>query len=641
MTNFSARYSSRCGCSSQVKLFAQQRGVPCCNQPLQAPPSACCEPHIKIEVPSVCFRPTCAVAATDEHFYIAFKNTCDQEVPISLGNVFFFDQAAGYLNIHLFNGTSYEVSLVDSTKVGQVIEEDACVLVTTGLSADAPTTQRCLSGNFVAPALNATGTIYILNGSAIAVGSTITFTAGGETGSYMVTAFVSASGNIYVYTVENTGSGLTPGVIVDGGPANSCLVPIEVVQDIDLCDLSEAEEVDSLTGCLNGSPRAFVSVGEDYVPRGNGDGGWDQAKFTNFDCCVFTEGCVKFSGNGCTEAQDTFIVAAGVGIECFTAAWDSAGENNAILTATIGSDASKLNIIVLNWDEETRTMTAKPADDDYLPPGEEFVEFCDPGTPICLGECCRQCTWGPQTTDIFVADPEAPMTDSTFIVGPVSLAYDDASPRHYLVGYAFDTGATTSLEITSTYNDNAAPPTGKPFITDPLVIRQKVCNTHPLGCTQDAQLEYNYELRLGGNLIPEELIVHWELGSFVSASATLADNVTPNPYSEPSSQAAAAGQMVGISLTQTDLDQTAIGFGGGTDTKTFPFTAGFFKDHAQLKDCRCAECIVWLYVLLSPQKTITPGSITITLALRRYIVKTLTNDIVLPNNDPDSQGWNS
>lgn len=639
--SYSNRYSSRCSCSSQVKLFAQQRGVSCCNQCVTAPATPCCEPHVSIIKPGVCFRPTCSVAATyPDHFWIAFKNQCDQEIPIDLGTVFFYDQAAGFLNVHLFNGTSYEVSLVDATKVGQVIEEDACVLVEAAMDAGSVTTQRCLAGQFVAPALDATQTLYILNGSAIPVGSTVTFTAGGETGSYLVTAFISASGSIYAYTVENTGAGLTPGLIVDGGAGGSCLVPIEIVTNVDLCDLSEALVVDSLTGCLNSSPRAFVPAGDDYVPRGQ-DGQWDQAKFTNFDCCVFTEGCVKFSGDGCTEAQDTFVVADGVGIECLTAAWEQAGENNTIVTATISSAELTLPIIILNWDSGTRTMTAKPADDDYIPEGEDFVEFCDPGTPICLGECCRQCTWGPQTTDIFVADPEAPMTDSTWIVGPVSLAYDDVSPREYLVGYAFDTGIATSLEITSTYNDNAAPPTGKPFVTDPLVIRQKICNTHPNGCTQDAQLEYNYEIRVGGSLIPDALIIHWELGSFVSASDTLADNVTPNPYSEPSSQAAAAGQIVGTSTTQSNLDGTAIGFGGGTDAKIFPFTAGFFKDHAQLADCRCALCIVWFYVMLSPQASITPGSVSVTLALRRYIVKTLTNDIVLPNNDPDSQGWNS
>lgn len=621
-----------CSCSSTVRLFAARQGRSCCNHAVQAPPSACCESHIEIVKPGVCFRPTCSVAATyPEHFYIAFKNQCDEEVPISLGTAFFYSQAAGFLNIHLFNGNSYEVSLVDATKVGQVIEEDSCVTFEAVLDAGSTTTQRCLLGQFVAPALNATQTIYILNGSSIPVGSTITFTAGGETGSYVVTAFISASGATYAYTVENTGSGITPGVIVDGGTAGSCTVPIEVVSDVDICDLSEAQVVDSFAACLNASPRAFTPAGDGYVPVGKNDQ-WDQAKFTNFDCCVFADGCVKFSGDACTEAQDTVVIQDGPGLECFSEAFAAADAGGTVLTGTIGPDNTP--VIMVSWNSGTRTLILKPAIDDYLPDGEDILEFCDPGTPICLGECCRQCTYGPQTTDIFVAD--AAEHDTTFIVGPVTLAYDDASPTEYLVGYAFDTGATTILLIDSTYNDVP----GKPTVTDPLVIRQKICNTHPLGCTQDAQLEYNYELRVGGLPLASQLIMHWEMGSFVYSSQTLADNTTPNPYFNTASQASAAGQIVGIAVTSSNIATTNIGFGGPAETKSFPYTAGFFKDHAQLPDCNCALSIVWFYVLLSPQATITPGNITVTLAIRRYITKTLTNDIVLPDNDPDAQGWN-
>lgn len=628
--SFSNRYSSKCSCSSQVKMFAQQRGVSCCNDPIQAPPNPCCESHIKINVPGYCLRPTCSVAATDGEFYLSFKNTCDQEVPISLGNVFFFDQAAGYLNVHLYNGTSYQVSLVDPTQVGKVIEEDACVILTTGMASSVATTQRCLSGNFVAPAVDASQTIYILNGQAIPVGSTITFTAGGETGSYLVTAYVSGSENIYAYTVTNAGAGLTPGLVVNGGPANTCAVPIEVNENLDFCTNPDAEEVDSILSCLSGAARSLVPTGEDYVIRGTPEGTWTQSKFTNFDCCIFSEGTIKFSGEACTEAEDT-VVIKDIGLDCFTEAYDDATTHNTIVAATIDG----LPVIITSWNPGTFTITLRPATDDYLPGGETLLEY-PAGTAICLGDCCGSCTNGPQTTNVFVDDMME--GDSTFIVGPVTLAYNTASPTEYLIGYN-QAGVVTTLAIGPTYNDGY-PAVIKPTIDDPLVIRQKICNTHPSGCVQDANIEYNYDIQFTGLRLPSELICHWQIGSFSQGSQTLEDDVTPNPFFNTSSQAKVGGQVVGIGTTQANIAGTNLGFAGPAQVKTFPVIEGFFKDHMQLPDCNCGLNIVWFYVLLSPQATITAGNITVTLAIRRYIEKKIVNQIPIPDNDPNAQGFN-
>lgn len=631
------RYSSGCGCSAQAKRYASSRGTSCCNKPVAAPPQPCCEATSVEFVPGSCWYPTCNITATTDPFWIAFKNQCGVEAPIALGTVFFFSQSAGFLNVHNFNGNSYQVSLTDVTKVGQVISEDSCVLLAAIPPSDSVAGgSRCLSGQFVAPALDASATIFILNGSSIPIGATITFTAEGETGSYLVTAYISGSNGIYAYTVQNTGSGLTPNTIVDAGAASTCAYPIEVITDVDFCNLSESETADSLTACLNGSPRAFVPVGEDYVPRGTAEGIWDQAKLLGFDCCLIADGCIKFSGLACTEAVDTILVRA-TGVECFSEIYNNAIAHNEVVTALIGS----LPVIIESWNEDARVLVLKPAVDDYLPPGESLLEY-PAGTQICVGECCRQCTNGDQTTNIFI--DYAGEGDTTFVVGPVTLAYDDASPTEYLIGFD-TTGALDTLVINTSFPTDGELPTGRPLVSDPLVIRQKICNTHPNGCSQDAELEFNFEIRAAGMLIPEELVGYYEIGSFVSGAETLADGVTPNtiydPYLLTSSQAAVAGTLVGISTTRGNLDETVVGYGGPADGKTFPYEAGFFKDHAQLPHCACALNIVWCYILLVPQKTIVPGAVTITLAVRRHINKKAINQITLPDNDPESQGFNS
>lgn len=617
-----------CNCSPNVKYYAAQRGESCCNRCVSAPPSPCCVSHTEIIKPGICFRPTCSVAAQyPEHFFLAFKNICDEEVPISLGNVFFYDQNAGFLNIHLFNGTSYEVSLVDPARAGAVIEEDACVIVAV-IPDILAGSQKCLSGIFVAPANMGTATIVIKNGSAIAIGSVITFTWQGQVGSYTVTAFVSATGNQYAYTVTNNGAGHIPGTIINGGPDSGCDVPIEVMTEVDFCNLPESVIVDSLTGCLNGSPRAFVPVGDDYVPVGEGDQ-WGQTKITNKACCVILDGCLKFSGDACTEAADT-IQLRDIGIECFTEAFDRA----ALAGTVLSGDVLGLGVLIESFDPVTRVIVVRPISGDFLPEDEAYIEYPE-GTALCLGDCCDQCTNGPETSPVFV---NGTAFATTFVVGPVELAYPGTGPVEYLVGYN-TLGATAALLITDTYNDTLEPGIGKPSHSDPLVFRQKICNTHPNACTTDAQMEFNYEIYVTGLPASSLMVMHYELGHFVANSATGPDGVTPTPVDVVPSSAIAAGSIIGLSSALTKLYGTNIGFAGTAEPKGVPLEGGFFKDHAVTPHCACANAILWFYVCLNPQEVIAAGTITVTLAIRRYITKTLVNEMAAPENDYDLEGF--
>lgn len=619
-----------CGCSPSYKLLCARQGTSCCNRAVQAAPTPCCEPHISIVKPGVCFRPTCSVAATyPDHFYIAFKNICDEEVPISLGSVFFFDQAAGFLNVHLFNGTSYEVSLVDPTKVGAVIQEDACVIVQALMSTSGDGTTRCLSGNFIAPADEETATIFILNGSGIPIGSTITFTAGGETGSYTVTAFISASGSIYAYTVLNSGAGLTPGTIVDGGTAGACTIPIEVQTDVDICDLSEAETADSLAACLNGSPRAFVPVGEGYSPIGLEDGTWGQARNSSTDCCVVTDGVVKYSGALCDEAQDTVVLRDTPGIDCFEEAYNAAAAAGSTLTANIDG----IPIIVLSYDSGTRTLVTTPTGSGYVDPTEYPA-----GTQICLGECCDQCLNGPIVSQVYLEGEEVQPSLVAFNSGNLALPTTAGTQAEFLIGYnTADPGVVTVLNITNTYNDDLTPPTGKPLVTEPMVLRQKICNDHPSGCPQDVTITTNVEL--GFYALPLNARVQFDVKSYISTSQTLADDVTPNPNFNVASSARFSGSVYGPSTTNLNVASTELGFGGQTTTKTIPYAAGEFTDHMQIEHCNCGLQIVWLHLLVDAIETLSAGNFTVTLGLRRYVEKKIGNYGELVDNTYD-QGWN-
>lgn len=622
-----------CGCDDNTKVFNKAGASGCCNE-VQAPPSPCCETHDTVYLTSICFRPTCSVVATTERFFIAFKNICNENLPVATF-VKFAHQAAGLLNIHVQNGNTFEVSLMDPTREGAVINEDDCVIVTTTPqdSLSNVISSRCLSGQFVAPALNAEATIVIYNGTGIPIGSTLTFTWEGETGSYEVTSFTSASGSLYAYKVKNTGSGHVPGTIVNGGTTGACDVPIEIITEVDLCNLSATQTADSFTVCVGGSPRSLVSESLDSIPAGDGTGGWVQKKYTGFDCCIFTDGVTKFTGTNCVEAEDTVQIQDTAGTECFNDAWIAAQAANASLLANIEG----VPVIIVDWDNGTKTLILRPTDANYLG-AEEILEF-EAGSQICLGACCNQCTNGPQTTNSrnIVSGPPTP---SWTLEG--SLAFNDTGEAAigYLIG--FDTsGANDILALDSTYNDDVEPNIGKPSHADPLIFRQKICNTSVKGCDQRCEIEFKCELAISG--MPENLRAHFEVGHIVLSSATLEDGVTPNPFTaDPlnaiDSNASWAGYIDGPSeagnLDTTTITDTSIGVGDVDGVKVFPRVAGFFKDYFPLKKCNCANSITWLYIRLEPHgAAVVAGNALFRFDITRMLKRYDMNDMNLPEND--------
>lgn len=621
---------STCGSSLSTCTCAST----CCNNTIQPAPQPCCEASETVCKTGVCFRPTCDVTAVaNSTFFLTFtEGDCSKLSPLNFSELYFWHAATSLLQIVGFNGTSYEVQLVDETKAGAVIEKDDCVLtaVVPQSTLTAGISTRCLSGQFVAPAVNATTTIVILNGSGIPIGSTLTFTANGETGSYVVTAYISASGNEYAYTVQNTGSGHTPGTIISGGDVGACLVPIEIITDVDICNLSEANSADSITVCLNGSPRALVPTGEGDVPVGTSDGDWELRRLADFDCCVVLAGCLKFTEDNCVDACDS-VELEDTGLDCFEAAWNAADAIGNNLHMNIDG----VEVVVTAYDSGTRIATFCLSEAPYA----EIIQY-DAGTQVCIGECCESCNLGPQVTNHNnLTNPDGEL-HSVFAFTGATLPYDSAAVTQYLIGQNNTTGALTVLTIDATFNDGG-PAVIIPRHSNPLLIREKICNTDLNGCHQSADLDFNVEISYDG--LPANFRVFTEVGHYAGNSATLADGVTANPGFpiNVSTQAAWAVCCDGPSSEDTTaLPDTLVGFGGQTQAKVFPYLAGHFRDYLNLDRCNCANSIVWWYVRIVPLAGAAgTGNVSASLNIRRRIRKFSRNFIEYPANDPDLEGF--
>lgn len=589
----------------------------------------------------MCLYPVSGVTAVDPdvgdgQFAITFESA--PVLPANYQEVFLYHQATGKMQIisRENNDLTYYVKLVNGSRAGFEIKKGDCVMVAIDTTASDPvlSSTRCLSGFFFTPEVNAASTIYIYNGAGIAIGSTLTLTANGETGSYIVEQFLSSNNGVYSYFVRNTGDGLASGQNIDGGSAGSCEIPIDIVTDVNVCSLSESAEADNITGCLNGSPISFIFDQPGYNPTTKEGGGLTWTKAPEVDCCVFTVGVLKFDGESCTAAADT-IVLKDINLDCFQAAWDAAEEADQLLVGNIAG----LPVVLTDWDSGSKELTVEPVDADYAG-GESFLEY-PANTAICLGPCCDQCTNGPQVSSSFTDGGGDASKASTFVVNMTGLTFDSTAgvQKVWLVG--FDTsGVAAKLELTSTWNDDLEAGIGRPSHDDPLLFRQKICNTHPRGCDQEAQIEYNFEFTIDGMVT--NLLADWEIGTFNAPSNTLADDVTPNPFFNISSQSVVTGRVFGPSYTDsTILNLTSLGYGNTGSTKIYPFIASSFKDRFILRKCDCANSIVWFVIRFTPTATVTGADASLSLAIRRVLTKNEWNLIELPSNDYDLEGFNS
>jgi hypothetical protein len=647
--SFSNKYNKDCGCndtSKSTRRYGSSSGS-CCNDPVQQSPASCCPEPETIHVFGNCLRPTCSVVASSDDFFLKFANL-NEKLPIDGNVTFFYHAAAGFMRIiGMDNYGSYQLSLMDKTKAGAVIGKDDCVTFEAVPPALSASTSKCLVGKFKAPALNADETIYIENGTAIPVGSTLTFTANGQTGSYNVTEFLSASDTTYAYTVENTGNGHIPGTIFDGGCTGICTIPVEIITDVDLCDLTDTVSSTSLIACLNGSPRAQKSSGENDILIGDGAGGWKLSKLSSTECCIILDGTLKFSGNACTDAQDT-VKIKDINIECFLAYWQAVKDNNTNPSGTVSSAQTKLpmnidgfDIVVVDYDPTNKLITFKP----ISPVNQSQITF-EAGTQVCMGEACKNCLNGSRFTNYFTFGGGDQEISSLYGVNSInSLKYEQGVRHRYLVGYQHNVAPFTSqtLELSTGYDDGLAINQVKPLITDPLLYRMKICNNSLTGCDQFAEINYNYQLIF--NNLPAGVRVHWAIGSVVGNANTLEDNTTPNPFITASSQSDAAGYVDGPSHTDAvgTIGDTNIGFGNRGSLKAQPFIAGFFNDYAFLEHCNCALNIVWYYVELEvlPGVTIATGFVDNSLATRVMIKYSDANLAPMPRNDSSSEGFNA
>lgn len=625
-----------CGCSQSSK--SKQYGFDgCCSYPVQQAPSPCCESHTTRYQVGVCLHSTCNVIAEagDAGFYLQFSNTCE-ELPVDANNIFFYHPAAGQLSVVMFDGVSYRVRMVDATRAGAHIRPEDCILIGfLPASAFADTTNKCLTGKFKVPAVNQTETIYIENGQSIPIGATITFTANGETGSYTVTAYESSSSNVYAYSVQNTGNGHLAGTIIDGGCEGVCIVPIDIITNVDICDLAEANSADSISVCLNGSPRALKSTGLNDVITGNESGGWDLKKMTNLDCCVVLNGCLKFTPGACNAVSD-MVQLRDVNIDCFTTAWNKANAVGQNLPMNIDG----FPIVVTAYNAGTRTITVAPAD----PSSVTAITGWDVGQQVCLGNCCSSCLNGSQITNFQTIPADLEYSPIFPVQG--DLTYDPLVRKHYLVGYSYGVPVSAASwevkELDTTYDDNPEGNIGKPVITDPLVIRQKFCNNSDKGCDQIVELDFNLELSFVN--LPAGVRAHWEVGHFAQSSATLADNTTINPFNSISTQSGSAGTLEGVSSVANDvLLETSIGTGNKGNNKYFPQIKAAFKDYVYLEKCNCGLSIIWFYVQLEvtdPVLVPAPGVTQVNLDFRR--VAKISDARMVSNwrNNPNSESFN-
>ena len=597
--SLSSKYK-KCGCPDTSKRYGAQDSCGCKTPVAQAPGCGCVS-HDTIAVPGYCLRPTATQTVPEGPFYLRLEGVSDEDVPFNIDEVFFYHPVAGLLNIHSFEGGSFEVSLRDPLKVNSVINKDDCVIVhvSTQASLTISNSVRCLCSKFKVPATGETETIYIHNGTGIPTGSTLTFTYQGSVGSYSVDSFDSNDGLVFAYTIRNDGSGHDEvGSIIDGGDSGACLVPIELSTDVDICNASNTTILDGISGCKDGSPRLMKATTEGQVAVSNTDLEWELQRLSDTDCCVNVVGCAKFKVSEGCEASDIVVLqdpVPGCWADRISASQSEDGQ-------PVPINIDGVPFVVLAYTAATRTLTLAPRNEDIFEGmAEDAVLEYPEGQQICFGECCNACNQGNQITDHNrVASVPGQKDVAPFAFDLNDLTFTDGEFTRYLIGIPKDsaTGLIESQLIDATFNDD--PDTGGPLspkVSDNLMIRQKICNTSVKGCNQIAEVEFNTELSFGGLQNNPNVRVHYEWAHFAAPSATLADGETANPFTNISAQASLADCIQGPTSEEAEfITDTAIAAGGSGNRKRFPFKAGTFKDYIDLARCDCALSIVWLYV---------------------------------------------
>lgn len=609
-----------CGCG---KTYSSAN-YKCCTIPVQPAPEPCCEAHETRYVYSNCLYSNCPVTATELPFFLSFSNDGGHSIPYNGTEVYFYHAVAGLMKILTFNGTAYQVELYDLSRAGSQIMPEDCIIVEAIPAAlmNGGLTNRCLVGNFVVPAVSANGTIFISNGGSIPVGSTITFVYEGDVGSYQVIAFVSASGTTYAYTVQNTGNGHVPGTIVEGGSGAICLVPIELITELDFCGNAETNVADSILACVNDTPRQFVPTGENDTIVGTAEGTWTLAKITNLDCCVVIDDCLKFTGQTCPDNSDA-VVLRDINLDCFIEALAAAADQEQVL----GMNINGFKVVATSFDSGTLIATFEIAEDTNIVTPLSFEE----GTQICIGDCCAGCLSGPGSTE--VKDPlfgiNSPLQS---VNGTIDVP---AGVSHWLLGLDNTTPQTIQLlELDAAYF--AAPGPNGPILpkyNDPMVFRQKVCNNSDKGCYQFTQMQLNYQLAF--DPMPAAMIVDWEVAHYAENADTLANGL-PNPYVDIATQQKASGRLLGPSVQDALLLNTSFGTGSPADVKIFPNAHGDFRDLFTLIKCDCALSVVWLFVRIDAP---APQLLNFLLRIRRHFQFFDDRRVDMPLNQPQPDGW--
>src|SRR5690606_18160517 len=127
-------------------------------------------------------------------------------------------------------------------------------------------------------------------------------------------------------------------------------------------------------------------------------GTWGLRKLLSADCCVVTDGALKFSGNSCPDGLDQ-VVLRDINIDCFETAWQKAQDAEQGLAVLIG----EVQLIITAYNSGTKTITVRRASNDAAPSLIEFPE----GTQICVGGCCDTCLGGPQA-DTYLQEATSP-----------------------------------------------------------------------------------------------------------------------------------------------------------------------------------------------------------------------------------------
>lgn len=626
-----SKYS--CGCSSGTNTKSFDDG--CCAEQPQTPPSPCCEAHTVMYKTGFCLYPTSNVTANATTFYIQFENLETNGIPLHGDIVHLVSAELGFLKILAVKDDVVTVALKDLTRVGAILTKGVCVGVGyIDASGAGVGIQRCLTGLFNPPLLNDPNgaVIFIHNGSGIPIGSTITFTANGVTGSYLVSSFISASSNTYSYKVLNSGAGHLPNVTIDAGAVGTCTIPLEIVNDIDFCTLSKSTVLSSVVGCLNGSPRAGMADGPNQSFVSRPDGKFELTNITNLDCCVTTVGCLKFNQNTvlCSEF-DTVTLVAPVPA-CFVSSFNrTVAQNNAVIVNIAG-----VKFVATALDATANTITLSPATTGYLEGSATFRSY-PAGTKICFGECCNKCVIDGKEISNFqeYLNPNTSL-NAGYSFNLVNQALQQPGSGYYLLGSPNGGPILSALQvINALYNDNPDPGGPKiPKITDNLILRQKICNTSDKGCPQRLKFTYNYELAVSG--LPDKVRFHYEVGSYIAPSATLSNGTTPNPFNNISSKAKSAGSLMGPSSVETEfITNTSIGFGGITETKVYPYEAREFTDSAPLGRCDCASAVVWFFFkteLLPGYTTIPGAAFSIAFNIRRIVER---EEVIILQNPPN------